>query len=149
MTARAIGMICIAGLAVLALRRTGYRLPMMLGFSVLAAGMVAICFPMPGVPTTVWLAIAAGVTGLGMGMALPASNNAVLQLAPDQAAGIAGLRGMFRHAGSIVAISISTAVVARSDEPGTTLTYIFLVFAGLIVVTLPMVLKVPEHRGSW
>ena len=36
LTARAVGMISVAGLAVLTLRRTGYRLPMIIGF--LAAG---------------------------------------------------------------------------------------------------------------
>jgi EmrB/QacA subfamily drug resistance transporter len=149
MTARAVGMICIAGVAVMTLRRTGYRLPMILGFSLLAAGMVAICFPPPGLPQVVWLALATGVTGLGMGMSVPAGNNAVLQLAPDEAAGVAGLRGMFRQAGSIMAISIATAVMARSDDPGATLSIVFLIFAGMIICMLPLVFKVPEHKGSW
>ncbi len=149
MTARAVGMICIAGLAVMTLRRTGYRLPMILGFSLLSVGMVAICFPPAGLPQVVWLALAAGVTGLGMGLSVPAGNNAVLQLAPNDAAGIAGLRGMFRQSGSIMAISIATAVMARSDNPGATLSIVFLIFAGLIICTLPLVFKVPEHKGSW
>lgn len=149
MTARAIGMICIAGVAVMTLRRTGYRLPMIVGFTVLAAGMVAICFPPPGVSQVLWLAIAAGVTGLGMGLSIPAGNNAVLQLAPDEAAGVAGLRGMFRQSGSIIAISIATAVMARSDDPGATLSVVFLIFAGIIVLTLPLVFRVPEHKGQW
>ncbi|WP_246186780.1 MFS transporter [Microlunatus speluncae] len=149
MTARAVGMICIAGLAVMTLRRTGYRLPMVLGFSLLSVGMVAICFPPPGMHQVVWLALAAGVTGLGMGLSVPAGNNAVLQLAPNDAAGIAGLRGMFRQSGSIMAISIATAVMARSDNPGATLSIVFLIFAGLIICTLPLVFKVPEHKGSW
>lgn len=36
LTARVVGMISVAGLAVLALRRTGYRLPMAGGFLILA-----------------------------------------------------------------------------------------------------------------
>lgn len=149
MTARAIGMICIAGAAVMALRRTGYRMPMIAGFSLLAVGMVGICFPPPGIPQVLWLAIATAVTGLGMGLSVPAGNNAVLQLAPDEAAGVAGLRGMFRQAGSIMAISIATAVMARSHDPGATLSVVFLIFAGVIICTIPLVFKVPEHRGSW
>jgi len=80
---------------------------------------------------------------------MPASNNAILQLAPDQAAGIAGMRGMFRQGGSIISVSVATAVIARSAHPGVTLGHIFLIFAGLLVLTLPLILKVPEHRGEW
>ena len=64
-----------------------------------------------------WLAIGAAVTGLGMGLSVPAANNASLQLAPDQVAAIAGLRGMFRQAGAITAVSVTTAVIARSAAP--------------------------------
>ena len=39
LTARAVGMVAVAGLAVMALRRTGYRLPMMVGFAILVAGL--------------------------------------------------------------------------------------------------------------
>ena len=40
LTARAVGMIAVAGVAAMALRRTGYRRPMIIGFAVLAAGLV-------------------------------------------------------------------------------------------------------------
>lgn len=149
LTARAVGMICVAGLAVLALRRTGYRLPMTIGFSLIAAGLVAMALTPSAVDPYVWLAVVAGITGVGMGLALPASNNAILSLAPDQAASIAGMRGMFRQCGSIMSISIATAIVARSDDPGRALGHIFLVFAVILVCVLPLIRKVPEHRGEW
>jgi EmrB/QacA subfamily drug resistance transporter len=149
LTARAVGMICVAGLAVLALRRTGYRLPMIGGFAISALGLAALDLHPDALAPYAWLAVAAGVTGIGMGMAMPASNNAILQLAPDQAAGIAGMRGMFRQGGSIISVSVATAVIARSAHPGITLGHIFLIFAALLVLTLPLILKVPEHRGEW
>ena len=55
-----------------------------------------------------------GICGIGMGISTPASNNATLQLAPDHAAAVAGLRGMFRQSGAITAVSITAAIVARS-----------------------------------
>ena len=38
-----------------------------------------------------------------MGMAIPASNNAILEFARDEIAAVSGLRGMFRQCGGIVA----------------------------------------------
>ena len=67
-------MICVAALAVMTLRRTGYRLPMVVGFVVLAGGLVIMTVPPHGVSPYLWLA-AAGITGVGMGLSVPASNN--------------------------------------------------------------------------
>jgi EmrB/QacA subfamily drug resistance transporter len=148
LTARAVGMIAVAGLATMALRRTGYRWPMIVGFSVLACGMVMMAIPAPFSPYA-WLSVGAAVSGLGMGMSVPATNNASLQLAPDQIAAIAGLRGMFRQAGAITAVSVTTAVLARSAHPGLMQAYIFVVFAVILVILVPLVRLVPEHRGGW
>ncbi|GIH20494.1 MFS transporter [Rugosimonospora africana] len=149
LTARAVGMICVAALAVAALRRTGYRLPMIVGFITVFVGLIVMSLTPRGLSPYLWLAVAAAVTGLGMGMSVPASNNASLQLAPDQVAAIAGLRGMFRQSGAIMAVSITTTVVARSAHPGIAQAHIFVIFAILLIATLPLVFLVPDHRGSW
>ncbi|HWC83191.1 MAG TPA: MFS transporter [Pseudonocardiaceae bacterium] len=148
LTARAVGMISMAGLAVLTLRRTGYRLPMILGFSAMAAGLFLMSLSPPLTPYA-WLSIAAGITGCGMGLAVPASNNASLQLAPEQVAAIAGLRGMFRQSGAIIAISVTTAVIARSAAPGLAEAHVFLIFGVLLLIALPLVFLVPDHHGGW
>jgi EmrB/QacA subfamily drug resistance transporter len=148
LTARAIGMIAIAGLAAMALRRTGYRMPMVAGFLLLAAGLFMMASTAPLSPYA-WLAIAAAVTGCGMGLSVPASNNASLQLAPDQVAAIAGLRGMFRQSGAITAVSVTTAIMARGDHPGLVQAHVFLVFAVLLLLLLSLIRLVPEHHGTW
>jgi len=148
LTARAVGMIGVAGAASLALRRTGYRMPMIAGFVTLAGGMLMMAVP-PALSPYAWLAIGAAITGCGMGVASPAANNASLQLAPDQVAAIAGLRGMFRQSGAITAVSVTTAVIARSADPGMVQSRVFLIFAVLILLLLPLVRLVPEHRGNW
>jgi EmrB/QacA subfamily drug resistance transporter len=149
LTARAVGMICVAGLAVLMLRRTGCRIPIVVGFLIVAAGLAGLSFAPPGSESYVWLAIAAGATGVGMGFAVPASNNASLRLARDHIAAVAGLRGMFRQSGAIVAVSVSTAVLARSADAGATHTHIFLVFAIMLVLVTPLVYFVPDQKGKW
>lgn len=149
LTARGVGMICIAALAVLALRRLGHRIPMVVGFGTLIAGLVLMALPPPGVSGYVWLSISAGVTGIGMGLAVPASNNAGLQLAPDQIASIAGLRGMFRQSGAIIAVSVTTAVLANSADPGLAQAHAFVVLAVLLLAAIPLIFTIPDHRGSW
>ena len=149
LTARAIGMIAVAGAAALMLRRTGYRWPMILGFAILAGGLLMMAAS-AAISPYAWLAIGAGLTGFGMGLSVPASNNASLQLAPDQVAAIAGLRGMFRQSGAITAVSVTTAVIARSGAAaGIMQAHVFVVFAGILVLMLPLVRFVPEHRGNW
>lgn len=146
--ARAVGMICVAGIAVMLMRRTGCRPPMLAGNLTLAAGLVTMSLPAPGgIAPYWWLCATAAVTGLGMGMAIPASNNAILQFARDEIAAVSGLRGMFRQCGGIVAVSVSTAVVARSANPGLAFAYLFVGFAGLVVLSTPLVFLVPNHRG--
>jgi EmrB/QacA subfamily drug resistance transporter len=148
LTARAVGMIAVAGVAAMTLRRTGYRLPMIVGFTVLAGGLLMMALS-PGISAYAWLAIAAAITGCGMGLSVPASNNASLQLAPDQVAAIAGLRGMFRQSGAIIAVSVTTAIIARSSDPGIVQAHVFVVFALLLVVLLPLIRLVPDHHGNW
>ncbi|HMH59482.1 MAG TPA: MFS transporter [Galbitalea sp.] len=150
LTARAVGVVCVAGLAVLALRRTGYRLPMVVGFAVMAAGLASMALKPPGVSPYLWLTLSGAIAGIGMGLSVPATNNATMQLARDQLAGVAGLRGMFRQSGSIMGVSITTAILASSTNPGETLSTVFIVFAAILVcVVVPVVFLVPEHRGRW
>lgn len=117
LSTRAIGMIAFSGIAVAALRRSGYRLPMIIGFLLIACGLAMMAVSPHSLSPYNWLAVAAGITGVGLGIAQPASNNASMQLAPEAVAAISGLRGMFRQAGGIMAVSITTAILARSWIP--------------------------------
>jgi EmrB/QacA subfamily drug resistance transporter len=149
LTARAVGMIALSGLSVMVLRKTGYRLPMVVGFIVIATGLILLSIEPSNVSPYVWLSIAAGVTGIGLGTSQPASNNASMQLAPNDIAAIAGLRGMFRQAGAIMAVSITTAILARSSDPGLAQAHVFVVFAFMLLATIPLIFLLPDHRGRW
>jgi hypothetical protein len=56
---------------------------------------------------------------------------------------------MFRQAGAITAVSVTTALIARSPQPGVTQAVAFVVFAGLLVLITPLIRLVPEHHGNW
>jgi len=124
---------------------------MTVGFAMVAIGMALMSVaPRFGISVYIWLSVTAGITGLGMGTAAPASNNATLQLAPDQVAAIAGLRGMFRQCGGIFAVSISTALLNRSLEPGMEMAHIIWVFAFVLAfLAIPLVYMVPDFKGKW
>jgi MFS family permease len=149
LTARAVAMFVVAGLAVFGLRRTGYRWPMIAGFGTMAAGLLLMAASPAGLSPYAWLALGAGVCGTATGMSMPAANNATLQLAPDATAAIAGLRGMFRQAGAITGVSVSTAIVARSADPGMAQAHVFMAFAVILLAALPLIALVPEHHGGW
>lgn len=151
LTARGVGAIAIGAIAAFALRRTGYRIPLTAGFTIVAIGTLLMSLaPRWGMSPYAWLALCAGITGLGNGAANPASRNACLQIAPDEVAAITGLRQMFIYMGITFSVSIVTAVLNRSADPGIAQAHIlWVVSAILVVVMVPLVLRVPEHRGSW
>ena len=133
-----------------ALRRTGYRRPMYVGGVVIAAGMLLLGVgPLAGIPAYAWLAGAAFLIGAGRGANNPASRNAGLQLAPKQASTLAALRTMSMSVGTIITISLDTAIIASSHDPGRTQAWLFGLAGALLVVALPLITRVPEHRGSW
>jgi MFS family permease len=136
-------------MATFALRRTGYRRPMLVGFVLCVLGLVAMAIPATGASPYVWLAIAAGVMGLGMGVSVPATNNAIMHLAPADTGAIAGLRGMFRQGGGITGVAVVTAVLARSADPGLAQAWSLVVLAIVLACLVPLIWLVPEHRGNW
>jgi EmrB/QacA subfamily drug resistance transporter len=133
-----------------ALRRTGYRRPMYVGGAITAVGMLLLALgPMAAIPAYAWLAGAAFLVGAGRGANNPASRNAGLQLAPEHASTIAALRTMCMSIGTIITISIDTAILASSRDPGRTQAWLFAAAGALLVAALPLIGRVPEHRGSW
>ncbi|HEX4214191.1 MAG TPA: DHA2 family efflux MFS transporter permease subunit [Candidatus Dormibacteraeota bacterium] len=147
LTVRAVGMIMIAGVASMAMRRTGYRAPMVVGFLLVAVGVAIMAFPPPqGLGPYGWLGLAALLCGLGVGSAGPASNNAAIDLMPDQVAAISGLRGMFRQVGGIIAVSIAALLLDGSPHPAAVMSGVFVGMAVIALLSVPIIAKVPERR---
>jgi MFS family permease len=133
-----------------ALRRTGYRLPMYVGGVVIAAGMLLLALgPPAGIHPYAWLAGSAFLVGVGRGANNPASRNAGLQLAHEHSSTLAALRTMCMSIGAIVTISIVTAIIASSHDAGRTQAWLFALAGALLVAALPLIARVPEHRGAW
>ncbi len=134
----------------LVLRRTGHRLPLYVGGTAIAAGLLLLALkPVCGVSPYAWLAGSAFLIGAGSGTINPATRNAGLQLAPDQSSILAALRSLSLQIGSIAIISMTTAVLAGSADPGSIQAWVYVIVALLLIAALPLVARVPEHHGSW
>ncbi len=148
LTVRACGMMAVSLVASLAIRRTGYRLPIFGGFALIAGGLGLLAVPDRALGPYGWLAMASLACGMGVGLAGPASNNAAIELLPDQVAAISGLRGMFRQVGGIVSVSVIAFLVAEQGRPVLVLREGFVGLAILVVAAIPAILGVPERRSG-
>jgi MFS family permease len=117
---------------------------------VIAIGIFLLAFDPPaGMPAYGWLAGSAFVVGVGSGVINPPSRNAGLQLTPEHAATLAALRTMALQIGAIAAVSIATAFLAQADDPGAAQAWFYVACALLFIAALPLIVRVPEHRGAW
>jgi EmrB/QacA subfamily drug resistance transporter len=149
LTVRAVFMMGSSGLAVGLLRRLGFRPLLLVGMGVITVSLVLTALPpLVGSPA-LWLSVAAAVMGLGMGLGAPASSNAGLHLVPDRIAAVAGLRLMFRQSGSIIAVSVVTAVTSASSDPAGANTLAFLGLAVVMAVAVGVATRIPNQRGRW
>lgn len=149
LTARALAMVLVAAGTSMVLLRVGYRLPMALGMLVVAGSMFLVGMAPPrGMSAYTWLAGVAAIMGIGVGMAAPSSNNAVLDMVPDDIASVAGLRGTFRQTGAIIGVSVTTAVIVQAPDQGRALAGVFRVLSIGLLAVIPLVLTVPRRRRA-
>ncbi|MEO7126322.1 MAG: MFS transporter [Nakamurella sp.] len=133
-----------------ALRRTGYRIPIYVGISIIACGVALLAvYPPTGITPYLWLAMATFLVGAGFGSINPASRNAGLQLAPESAATLAAVRSGGMQVGAIITVSVATALLAASTDPGLAQAWFYAAAACVFVLSLTLVRWVPEHHGSW
>ena len=151
LTPRAIGVMLTSFVAALFVKRLGYRLPMLVGMLLVAVTFILMAQGWSDVRiggldvNGFWLLAAIiAIGGVGMGLANPASSNAAIDQAPDKAASITGIRGTFRLAGGTISISCVVLALSFFSDQAAGLDRIFLVFTGLLLVTVPLVLMIPE-----
>ncbi len=155
LTPRALAMIGVSIVASMFLLRRTYRLPMVVGALLLVACVLLLSFGLkqvsigPIVLDAFWVtALVLVLSGLGMGLAGPASNNASIDLLPAKAAQISGLRGMFRWTGGIMGISSVALALSFFEDKAAGMRTIFLVLAFILPVTIPLAFMIPDLAQS-
>ncbi|MEO7031797.1 MAG: MFS transporter, partial [Herbaspirillum sp.] len=150
LTAQGAAAVICSLVAVMVLRRTGYRLPLYVGRAATIIGLVLLAVPpIAGISPYVWLAFAAFLVGAGSGAINPAMRNAGLQLAPESSSMLAALRTLSLQIGAILTISIVVAVLAHQSNMGEILAWVYVILAAIRLLALPLVRYVPEQRGAW
>jgi EmrB/QacA subfamily drug resistance transporter len=148
--AQGVAAIAFSVIGTLALRRTGYRLPLYIGGATIAIGMLLLALrPIAAIPPYAWLVGSTFLVGAGAGTINPASRNAGLQLAPEHSSTLAALRSASLQIGSIITVSVATAILAGSDEPGLAHARALITAALMLAVALPLIRHVPEQHGAW
>jgi EmrB/QacA subfamily drug resistance transporter len=154
LTPRSIGIIPASAITSFLLKRWGYRWPMVLGLIIISLSTVLLAeegfqllrmlgIHLGGAET---LAILIMVTGIGMGIAMPPSNNACIELMPEKVATITGLRGMFRGVGGALGISLITIILHLSSTPGNGFSITFISFGLGLLFTIPLVFLMPTGK---
>jgi len=157
LTPRSVGVICSSTVTSFHLRRWGYRRPMVWGLSIMALSTLLLGDYEFRIPSSIglhWgpaemLAVLIMGTGLGLGIALPASNNACIELMPTKVATITGLRGMFRYVGGAFGISLTTIILHASASSAAGFQVTFLSFGLALLLTIPLVFLMPTGKTGW
>jgi EmrB/QacA subfamily drug resistance transporter len=151
LTPRSIMMIVMSTVASVWLLKYGYRWPMVVGTSIVVVGLLVLGFLSEGlrvgpveVGPFVMIAVSMMLAGFGMGTAAPASNNAGIALLPRQAATIAGLRAMIRSLGGVLGQGLIVVVMEFAPDRATGLQYAFVGFGCLLLLSVPIVLTIPD-----
>jgi MFS family permease len=84
------------------------------------------------------------LSGLGMGISMPAANNACIELMPHRVSTIIGVRGVFRQSGGAVSISIVTLLLHNTANMSRGFFIIFCGVALVYIVTIPLIFLMPR-----
>ena len=151
LTPRSISIILTSILASLWLIRLGYRTPMLVGSALVTVMLLLLGTGWTEVhlgPVTLggfWL-LAAMLTfgGAGLGLANPASNNASLDLAPERAAALTGVRSMFRLTGGVLSVTGISLALTFFPDRGQGLSVVFGWLSLAMLVVVPLTLTIPD-----
>ncbi len=155
LTPRSFGTIPASATTSIFLKKWGYRRPIVLGLATVAVSTILIG---TGHQLPAMMGLTAGMagtlsffilfTGIGMGIAFPAANNACIELMPHRVATIVGLRGMFRTVGGALGISLITLILHLSANSATGFKIAFISFGLTLLCAIPLAFLMPSGRAT-
>jgi MFS family permease len=153
LTPRSLGAIAASSVTSFLLKRWGYRWPMLLGLIIISLSMILLSH---GLPLWRMMGFHSGIveilsffillSGIGAGIANPASNNACIELMPEKVSTIVGLRGMFKSLGGAFGISIITIILHLSSSPANGFRITFISFGLGLLFAIPLVFLMPSGK---
>lgn len=145
LTPRSVGMIIASILSSIYIMEWGYRWPLIIGNSATVIGL----FLLGAEPASVlFLYVIMFLIGVGVGILSPTANNACIELLPDRAATITGIRGMFRQMGGALSVTIATLVVETVGDPSRGFAIVFFGLAIAFIAAMPLIFMMPSRPGA-
>ncbi len=144
LTPRSVGMIAASTVTSIFIERFGYRRPMIIGTTLTVAGLLFLSYE-PGSITALYVIM--GLLGVAVGTLSPATNNACIELMPERAATITGVRGMFRQIGGSLSITVATLVLNTVSDIALGFQIIFIGIAVVFIAAIPLIFLMPRSPG--
>jgi MFS family permease len=145
LTPRAIVMVITSILCSVYIIKLGYRAPMLIGMALVAIMLVFLGQAHMEVqvgPVTFggfWFLASILVVGaVGNGLSTPSSSNAAIDLAPDRAAALTGIRNMFRLTGGVISIAAIVVALTLFPDQARGLSTIFAWLALPVLLAAPL-----------
>lgn len=151
LTPRSIAMVLGSTFTSLYITRLGYRRPMIVGGVLVITSLILLALE-PGAggggfgnlsPVMV-VTVIMFISGLGVGIIAPASNNACIELMPDHITSITGMRGMFRQTGGAISIAITSLLLSNLGDMSLGFAVSFFALAAVTLGALPLIFAMPE-----
>lgn len=149
LTPRSAAIMAVSIVSSMFLTRWGYRRPILIGTGMMVLSLFLLGLEPSGqilgmqMSSVTLLMLIMALSGVGMGLAAPASNNACIELMPHRIATITGVRGMFRQTGGAIGIAISSLLLESLDSMALGFTVVFIGLAVFFLMTIPFVFAMP------
>lgn len=151
MTPRSLTAILLGTITSFLMFRLGYRAPIVVGLALISVSNVILGQGWAGDELGVLtlapfalMAITVALAGVGTGLVMPAANNAAMDLLPDRAGVISGMRGMFRSTGGIIGTAVIVVALSLSEDQAAGLRMMFTAYGVLLLAAIPLTLMIPE-----
>jgi EmrB/QacA subfamily drug resistance transporter len=151
LTPRSIATAAMSTFTSIFLIRYGYRLPMIAGAALFALSLFLLGLGLEDVvlfglviPNLILLGAIVVMSGFGMGISGPASQNAALDIIPEKLAIVAGLRGMIMSTGGIMGIAFITLALSQFEDQARGVEVVFTCLSFIMLICLPLVFFVPD-----
>ncbi|HSW58865.1 MAG TPA: MFS transporter [Dehalococcoidales bacterium] len=155
LTPRSIAMVVMAALCSFLLIKFRYRLPMITGtvlsaasLFILGQGFKNMTLAGQVLPDMVLMMMIMALGGIGMGIANPAANNAILDLVPDKVASVTGMRGMFRISGGILGTAGVVLTLSFYQDKALGLQHIAIFYGVMLLLLIPLIYLIPDNARN-
>jgi EmrB/QacA subfamily drug resistance transporter len=155
LTPRSAAAVILGAVSSFLLIRFRYRLPMIVGSVIICLSFILLgqgyhemnIFGLHITELAV-LYVVSVLGGIGMGIANPAANNAILDMVPGKVGAVVGMRGMFRMSGGVFGTAGVVLVLSYYQDKAIGMEHISLFFAAIMLCTLPLVFMIPDSARN-